>query len=327
MMSSHKPNWTIGIVNYNTSVYMGWLLKTLYEFNDPHNFKIVLVDNSVPFEKERLEEIIAPYLKFQNIELIFNTPDRELYKEMFGRRSPSGEHGESLSICHDKCDTPFFMAMDPDFFWVKKDILKFFENLFQQGYVAVGIPYFNKIGFGDPDFPGAFGCAYVNEYLQQGDFMPGFWNNEEHVEYLEKYDNDQYVWPFDVGWKIRKRLSPLKKHMSFDQKADDTLLNAIGRQCITCPHQYTYKKEVMGYHLIGGTRHPSQVFGFMDLPPEEQETVYQDWQRVRDNYGRYFYNVLSGKARIIRPSKIKKYVLFARSICVRIVKKCLRILS
>ncbi len=288
-----KLGWTIAIVNFNTSVYIKWVLKTLYEFNNPNSFKIVLIDNTIPTEKNILEEIIASYnKKYNNIELIVNKPNTDKYKKLYGRRYPSGEHGEALSIAFERCDTPYFLAVDPDFFWTKRNILKFFEKLIQKGYIAIGAPYFSPIGFGDPNFPGAFGCAYVSKYLQSNDFMPGEYTEEEYIEFEDKYNNEKFVWPFDVGWKIRKRLSDLKQHISFEQVNDTSLLRKLGNYGVTAPRQYSLNNEVIGYHLIGGARKPSQVFGFMDKPEAEQDIIYENWKKIRNIYGEYFYNIL-----------------------------------
>ena len=66
-------NWTVAFVNYKTSVYMKWQLKALYEFNNPEDFDLIIVDNSRPKEKKELEMLTAPYQKhYNNISILKN---------------------------------------------------------------------------------------------------------------------------------------------------------------------------------------------------------------------------------------------------------------
>ena len=41
-----KTKWTIGMVNYYSSVYIEWQIKILYDFNKEKDFTLVIVDNS-----------------------------------------------------------------------------------------------------------------------------------------------------------------------------------------------------------------------------------------------------------------------------------------
>ena len=82
--------WTVGFVNYKTTVYLKWQFKILYEFNDPREFDVIIVDNSRPPQKNEIDQLIEWYVKaWNNIRVIYNTPKTQ---------KASGQHAEGLTV-------------------------------------------------------------------------------------------------------------------------------------------------------------------------------------------------------------------------------------
>ena len=47
MIKENFRNWSIIQVNYKSHTFIAWQLKILYEFNNPNEFELIIVDNSV----------------------------------------------------------------------------------------------------------------------------------------------------------------------------------------------------------------------------------------------------------------------------------------
>jgi hypothetical protein len=277
-MQDKKPRlWTIGIVNYRSAVYIKWQLKILYEGNDPWNFNLIIVDNSKPHEKE-LESLIQPYKnKYNNVKVLYHTPIEQ---------SASGQHGESLSLIKEKVKTKYFLVQDPDFFWVQKNYLKILENYFQNGYVAIGAPYPNKVGIGDPWFPAAYGCAYLTTELKDINFYADVSEEKRQESFRDFPIEDGFEFSYDVGWEIRSKLSN-KPHLSFSQKEVLDLKRLIGIHSFeTVSKEYFLENKTIAFHLFRGT-----FTGMVTEDHKDPENVVKkEWTKVRNKYGEFFYN-------------------------------------
>ena len=277
MQGKNQPLWTIGIVNYKSAVYIKWQLKILYEGNNPRDFHLIIVDNSNPHE-QKLSTLIKPYRdKYKNVEIIYYIP-----KET----SASGQHGEALSIIKNKVSTKYFLVQDPDFFWVQKKYLQKLETYLAKGYVAIGAPYPNKVGIGDPWFPAAYGCAFLTKELGAVDFYADV-SEEKRQESFSKYPiEDGYEFSYDVGWKVRASLSS-KPHLSFKQKEVLELKQWIGVHSFeTVSKEYFLENKTIAFHLFRGT-----FTGMVTQDHKDpQLTIKNEWEKVRDKYGRFFYD-------------------------------------
>jgi hypothetical protein len=282
-MNSDNPIWTIGIVNYKSSVYLKYQLKILYEFNDITDFKLIIIDNSAPFEKDELETLITPYQKYNNCEIVyFNASQEPLMRG-------SGQHGEGLTEVLKRTDTEFLLVHDPDFFFVEKNYLKILESELRKGSLSVGAPYRNtsetgKIG--NPDFPSAFGAAYVTSEIKDLDFNPSLSR--------EKFDGMSSCWiepeGADVGWKIRDLLSK-SKYKSFSQKPK-RILRCLGKYTHKMlPYAYYLNGKLIAYHLFRGTFVDSEM-SFMNS--DITKSAPQEWNLVRKRFACFFYNEIKG---------------------------------
>ena len=275
-ISKNQRKWTIGIVNFHSIVYLHFITKTLYSFNDPQDFKLIIIDNSNPHETG-LENLLAQYKKYENIEVIYHTPKANF---------PSGQHGESLDIILEKTDTPFLMVQDPDFFWVRRNYLKILEDYFAAGYAAIGAPYRTdkKITDGDRNFPTAFGCAIQTKYLAGVDFYPS-----EDLQEIKDLGRD-------VGWKIREKLSK-EKFLSFEQKQSQ-IYKSLGEFSYDVnPYSYYADGRRIAYHLFKGSRgniipknaKKKKGYDGTNLDGYDKEDII-DIGYIRKKYGSFFYN-------------------------------------
>lgn len=281
----HEPEWTIGIVNYKSSVYIKWQLKIIYESNNIDNFKLIIVDNSSPHEKKELEDLTKPYKKkYGNIEVFYYNPKEE---------TASGQHGEALSFVKKKVKTKYFLVHDPDFFWVKKGYLKLFSNYLSKdkNNVCIGAPYPEKIGIGHPFFPAAYGCAYKTDDIRDIDFKADL-SNEKRIQSFRDYPIEEgYNFSYDVGWEMRKKLSS-QNFISFKQRDATELKKRIGVHSFqVISKEYMYKNKTIAFHLFRGTftGHVTE-----DLKDPQSE-VNKKWNNTRDKYGRFFYSYLLNK--------------------------------
>ena len=270
--------WTIAFVNYKTTVYLNWQLKILYEHNNPEDFDLIIVDNSRPFEKERLEELTKPYnQKYNNIRIFYNTPVGKIDSE---------QHGEGMNVAVKNANSQYFLAQDPDFFFVKKNYLNFLENLLETGMVAVGAPYHYYIGCGHPKFPSIWGAAYPLELIKNLDYRPDY-----SKESVEKYKHEN-THPFEVGYQFREALSTAgddSNFISFEYEDYWELSQKIGEHSFdVVTKKYLYEKEIVAYHLFRGS--------FTDVPVNACDinaTIDKRKLVVRNKIGEFFYKYIS----------------------------------
>jgi hypothetical protein len=271
------PPWTIGIVNYKSAVYIDWQLRILYEANPPESFALVIVDNSRPHEREALERLAAPYRdRHRNLELVFHEP----------KPGPaSTQHGEALELVRARADTPYLLVQDPDFFWIRRGYLALLAGLLERGNLAVGAPYPQKVGLGDPWFPAAFGCAYRTAALAGLDFTARV-SPETIAESFARWPQaEDYGFSFDVGWRIRETLSE-KPHVAFEQRIPHELRIRFGDHSFVWePREYLHEGAPLAVHLFRGTFTGLWTAEFAD--PERD--VPQGWHEARARLGAHFH--------------------------------------
>lgn len=285
-----NPKWTIGMVNYKSSVYVEYQLKNLYEFNNPEDFKLIIVDNSNPHEKQELEALIVPYQKYNNCEIIYFNPSLDPW--MRG----SGQHGEGLNEVLKRTNTKFLLVHDPDFFFVAQNYLNIFEQEFNKGNIVVGAPYrgrFETGQIGKYDFPSAFGAAYLVDEIKNNnlDFSPSL-NKDKFAVGVASCIDPQGA---DVGWKMRDKFSNLP-YKSFKQKRE-RVLRSLGRYSANIsPYSYQINDKLIAYHLFRGT--------FVDtedrfMSSKVDQITPEQWNKVRKKYAEYFYREMLGDKKMV----------------------------
>ncbi len=279
--------WTILIVNYKSNVYLKWQFKILYDFNDPQDFEVIIVDNSVEEEeKNKLEELSKNYKStYQNIKILYFQPTD---------KTASGQHGQGIEFGKKYANSEYLLVQDPDFFWLKNQYLNHLEQLLQNSD-AVGAPYPKKVAEGHPYFPSAFGCAYQFSKVKDVSFEPYIDNDIEKSWQKYKESNafekglDFY---YDVGWMVRKALSlpsENKNFISFSQlNIKNELLNLLkledSHSYETNTRLYFWNNEVICLHLFRGT-----FTGKVTKYQDPQLTLSLKIIHIRDKIGEFMY--------------------------------------
>lgn len=285
--------WNIGMVTYNSSPYIEYQLKILYQFNNSDDFDLIIVDNSKDKnEVDDIKKICNRYGEvYNNITIIENNPIEE---------TASGQHGEGLDIVRKMADCQYLVVQDPDFFWLKNNYLSWLEHLLQYND-AVGIPYPRKVSEGQENFPGAFGCAYVFKKIKEISFKP--YLNQDYEYSWKKYresglDQRGYDFFYDVGWLVRKHLSQVNDYnfISFHQvnifNAISKLINSdISYSFETNTRLYLHNGEIVASHLFRGNFTGNVV----DNKDVKNKIVSELWN-LRKSISELMYNeILSNK--------------------------------
>ena len=191
MDGRHKMNplFTVGFVNYKTSLYMETQFK-IYQHFAGEDVKIIVVDTSnLDEEFAALNEIVKK----------FNIPIQTIQLDFHGKYA-SDAHGSGLQYIYEIVDTDYFLTQDPDFFWVLPSFLTFFKEKLQD-HVVVGAPYHLSAladWSGHPWFPAAFGAAHDMKALHE--VNADFRYSTEPIPGVNKQIDR------DVGWLVREKL-------------------------------------------------------------------------------------------------------------------------
>lgn len=257
---SYKRKWTIATVNFMSTDYIRWQAKMLHEFND--DFVFIILDNSYPkLQVDELEEIKKEYT---NTVVIYNAPPNSLETVKGG----SGSHGKGLTHILNNSKSKYFLANDPDFFWVIKGHLRYLEKYFDQGFHAVGAQ-----NLGALTFPNIWGSAYITEEIRGC-------NLQAKSSFCSHCNQYVYDTRYDTGWELFIRL----KHLPYKYfRETEPTVPFLG------PHSYDFKPMTyadgdtpVGHHLMRGAYYDNDF-----LTPK--------MQIARNNYGKYFYDLMNSQ--------------------------------
>ena len=115
MATVAKPKWTIGTVNWDSFDFIKYQLKYFHEFNE--DFEFIIHDNENTNETLETQEIKTKY------------PSTKLLHPTW-QGTGGGAHGIGLNECLKRANGKYFLAIDPDFFFMNKNILSFLESYF-----------------------------------------------------------------------------------------------------------------------------------------------------------------------------------------------------
>ena len=238
-----KPKWTIGTVNWDSYDFIKYQLKYFHEFNE--DFEFIIHDNQNTSATSESQEIGE---KYPLVKLI--------YSKWVGRGG--GSHGIGLSECLKRANGKYILLIDPDFFWMKKNILPFLESYFESGYHAVGTEYQGT------SFPMPWGAAYITEEIRDLNLMAKTSICEKCKTWI--YDRD-----YDTGWQLRIRLGN-KPHHAFRQIQNQ--VPNLGKYNTGYSQTYVYDTKVIAHHLKGG----SQIEGsYTEEQVKEIRGKYTEW--------------------------------------------------
>ncbi len=170
---------------------------------------------------------------------------------------------------------------DPDFFWTQKNYLDIFEKEFKNGAVCIGAPYGVQIKTGNPDFPSAFGCAYITEILISKNLNFNAGTQEEKVK--------EHKYP---AWKMRAEFSSMK-YISFPQTISSLPLLFGEHSYFSIPRYYTYNNQTIGYHLFRGSFVATN--SAKDLANQKNLRLKKQKVDTRYLYSKYFYSLISNE--------------------------------
>lgn len=252
--------FTVGMVNYKTSVYMETQFKIFKEFSG-ESFEFIILDNTQdPKELDILNDLIAKYqIKAQVIP--------HISKNNYG----SAQHGEGLQIIYDLVQTKYFLAQDPDFFWTKPNFLTFLKEKLVK-VVAVGATGTHRSHL---SFPGAPGCAYTTALLKviSANFNIGM---------LMGGPNNG-----DVGWYIEDKLKNLP-YLTLPFNFQPTSIGQASFILNGGCNRYTLESETIAYHISRGSfEHP--VDRSLSLADRLRKPVPEEWVLNRKKYCDFFY--------------------------------------
>jgi len=315
------------MVSYKSNVYIEWQLKILYEFNNPEDFKVVIVENNSLSDKKKIEEIAKKYNdEYRNIEIYYYEPKSVKRPtpriDQFGMIVQRDEHGETIDFAKSKIDTKYTLIQDPDFFFLQKNHLDFLESHLNNGNVAIGAPYLKTVGLGKKDFPAAFGCAFVSDEIKDLDFTGGH-GNEKILDLAGQLypKKNSYGFSLDVGYRVRYKLSK-KPYISFEQVRDTdpylkNMSKVMGSHGFSLPCYYYLDGKNIAVHLFGGSRSPDDLVGYKYLNKEQKEVLYKHFLKNRDEVSKYFYNLVRFKNRRGKLNKV--YLLYLK--LYRVIRK------
>lgn len=275
-----KLLWTIGICNYKSSIYLKTQIKSLYEFNKT-KFNLIIVDNSSPTEFDELKNAVKNY---KNAQIFVNSP----------RTIGAGrQHAEALSIIHQKTKTKYLMVMDPDFFWVRKNVLNILQEKIDEGNAVVGAPY-HTVSYHDLT-PAAWGCAYLTSFLESGDFQ------HLHSDLTKEDISKLVLYGKDTAWRIRDRINQKNiKTFAFDDKiglpewfpikGSHSANFEASDSNEKISHEYMYEGRPIAYHLCRGSYEIDD--DFLSAQDQNEIKVLEELIDIRERYSKFFYNMV-----------------------------------
>jgi len=303
-----QSKWCVGMVAYHSDVYIKWQLKILYEFNNPQDFELIIVDNSNPNQKKELESLTAPYqAKYKNIKLIYHSPKF---------KKASEQHAEGLNIIKDKANSKYLLVQDPDFFYVQKNYLNLFEKYLLKGNISIGAPYPSLVGNGAGDFPCAFGCAMPTSIFENKeiDFLADASRWEESLKRFPGKD-----FSFDVGYKIREKHSN-EPYISFSQEKIGYLAEILGSHSYeVITREYFFNNKTIAFHLFRGNFTGEVTKNQEDPKKDIEDRLY----KTRNSYGKLFYHYIKNDKLTLT---LKQRLIINKHIIISNIKLCLKLI-
>jgi hypothetical protein len=302
-----KKDWTIVTVNYQTSNFLKWQLKSAYEFNDPSKFNFLIIDNSWKDSKESesLANIVQPYKQqFKNIKVIPFTPSPTSV-------SGSAQHGEAMTYGINKhTESEYIWAVDPDHLPLRQNLLGLLQEKMEMPHiVAVGSPYAVKVGIGHSNFPCFFGAAHRFEDIKGIDLRPND-SAEAREESKILYPESQgyRYFSYDMGYRVREKLSTADNNenfIAFEQTAVPELNDIVSQYSFQTDNDttrlYYLDNKPVGFHLSKGSFTGAETEDYAD----PQMVKNRLWLQAQDNCCEMFYNVLCNDGKL--PASLKVY--------------------
>jgi hypothetical protein len=219
-----KLKWTVGIVNSDSLEFIEHQLKYFHEFCS--DFEFIIYDNDSIKKNTFLDDVSKKY----NNTRIIQTPSAS-----HGLHS----HGLGLNACVQMAKGKYILLMDPDFFWMKKDILSFFEHYFDQGYHAIGTEYWSH------SFPMPWGAAYITDEIRDLDLRAKAHPCDKCHTWASDRDHD-------TGFQIKIRLK--NKPFFFFRSSKNNQIPDLGKLNSIYAQTFVYDGRNVAHHLKDGCK-------------------------------------------------------------------------
>jgi len=262
----HKK-WTVGMVNWKTTDYIYWQLKTLYDFNDPNDFDVFIFDAMFPRSQLNiLFDHCKLYQSHKNIK--FLQWENKLEKGI--------RHGSELNHIVRCADSKYFLSNDPDFFWMKKGHLSFLERFLQDGCRSVGVENQKSHDIA------IWASAYFLDDIKNLDAQAS-WFRCTHCSKVLYQPKQDTGWQYGLCTSNRPR-----KLFLIDDKVKPPFFGPYSHPYVLSKYKkvhdyflgYSYEKKPVGVHFFRG----SYGYELTKTPLPEK------WIENRNVYGQYFYN-------------------------------------
>lgn len=217
-----KLKWTIGIVNSDSLEFIEHQLKYFHEFCS--DFEFIVYDKDDIKKNTFLDDLGK---KYKNTRII-QTPVLS-----HGMHS----YGLGLNACVQVARGKYILLMDPDFFWMKKDILSFFEHYFDQGYHAIGTEYWGN------SFPMPWGAAYITDEIKDLDLRAKAHPCDKCHNWVSDRDHG-------TGFQIRIRLK--NKPFFFFRASKNNQIPDLGKLNTIYAQTFVYDEKNIAHNLNGG---------------------------------------------------------------------------
>lgn len=219
-----NPKWTIASVNWDSLEFLKYQSKFFHEFGN--DFEFLIFDNEHTILTEEFNDLQKSY------QFVKVFPTEKTHEGFYG-------HGIGLNELLKLATGKFIFFIDPDFFYIKKNILNFFEEKFNEGCHAVGADY-----WGDP-FPMPWGSAYYAEEIRDLDLR----SKAHFCKDCNKWIYDFY---YDTAFQIRIRLKN-QSFYSFKSRKANSLPN-YGAVSEIKSQEFFHSDKIVAYHLKGGSQ-------------------------------------------------------------------------
>ena len=247
-----KKNKTlVCYVNFYSYIFIKYQLKILYEYNNPKNFDLIIIDNSNDSnEFSKLNKISEKYIKEHgNISLFLNNNDTT--------KSSSEQNADALDIAYNIAklkNYEYILIMDCDCFCLIKNYINLFTETIENNSLSIiGTPYNlerQSIIKYLPDYPVTFLTMIKIKNLDNNmSFQPS-------VDKFEIENNGK-----DVGYKL-KNIKELQNYLSFEVKTLDKkffkevpFFNILPRN----PDSYFFNDKLVAIHLRKSSRRSEEI--------------------------------------------------------------------
>jgi len=213
--------WTVACVNFSSFELVKYQTKYFHE--NCNDFEFLVYDHDNITNLPEMQEFIKNYDKLKIIPSPMKTP---------------GIHGYGLGLnaCIQMAKGKYILMMEPEVFWMKKNILSFMESFMEMGYHAVGTEHWGT------SFPMPWSSAYIVNEIRDLDMR-----SKSYV--CEKCHNHMHDRDYDTGFQLRVRLKNKPFYFFRESRSDN--LPPVGALEYLFWQTFAHDGLELAHHLCG----------------------------------------------------------------------------